>query len=87
MQAQHNHYLKSYTSQPLLSTMFNPLHSSMNSTSAIKVATIKIQTIASLRVLPKLTISKDEWNTKDDTGKSLKNALHVLWYTIRHLSG
>jgi len=23
------------------------------------------------------TVSKDEWNTKEDTGKSLKNALHV----------
>ena len=21
-----------------------------------------------------------KWNTKEDTGKSLKNALHVLWY-------
>jgi len=26
------------------------------------------------------TVSKDEWNTKEDTGKSLKNALDVLWY-------
>ena len=24
-------------------------------------------------------VSKDEWNTKD-TGKSMKNALYVLWY-------
>ena len=23
------------------------------------------------------TVSKDEWNTKEDTGKSQKNALHV----------
>ena len=23
------------------------------------------------------TVSKDEWNTKEDTGKSLKNALHI----------
>jgi len=22
-------------------------------------------------------VSKDEWNTKEDTGKSMKNALHV----------
>jgi len=26
----------------------------------------------------KLTVRKNEWNTKEDTGKSLKNALHVL---------
>ena len=25
-------------------------------------------------------VSKDEWDTKDDTGKSMKNALYVLWY-------
>jgi len=34
------------------------------------------------------TVSKDEWNTKEDTGyKSLKNAFHVLWCANRHLSG
>ena len=26
------------------------------------------------------TVSKDEWNAKKDTGKSLNNALHVLRY-------
>jgi len=36
---------------------------------------------------PIFTVSKDEWNTKEDTGKSLKNALHVLWYAKRHLLG
>jgi len=30
-------------------------------------------------------VSKDEWNTKE--GKSMKNALHVMWYAKRHLSG
>jgi len=30
------------------------------------------------------TISKDEWDTKEDTGKSMKNALHILWYAKRH---
>ena len=29
--------------------------------------------------------SKDEWDT-GDTGKSMKNALYVLWYVNRHLS-
>jgi len=33
------------------------------------------------------TVSKNEWNTKEDTGKSLKNALDVLQYAKRHLSG
>ena len=33
------------------------------------------------------TVSKDEWNTKKDTGKSIKNAVHVLWYAKRHLLG
>ena len=32
-------------------------------------------------------VSKDEWDTKEDTGKSMKNALHVLRYAKRHLSG
>ena len=32
-------------------------------------------------------VSKDEWDTKEDTGKSMKKALHILWYAIRHLSG
>jgi len=25
-------------------------------------------------------VSKDKWNAKEDTGKSLKNALHILQY-------
>jgi len=33
------------------------------------------------------TVSKDEWNTKEDTGKSLKNALYELQYAKKHLSG
>ena len=32
-------------------------------------------------------VSKDEWDTKEDIGKSMKNALYVLWYAKRHLSG
>ena len=30
-------------------------------------------------------VSKDDWDTKEDTGKSMKNALYVLWYAKRHL--
>ena len=32
-------------------------------------------------------VSKDEWDKKEDTGKSMKNALYVLWYAKRHLLG
>ena len=31
-------------------------------------------------------IHKDEWNTKEDTGKFMKNALYILQYAKRHLS-
>ena len=31
-------------------------------------------------------VSKDEWDTKEDTGKSMKNALYVL-RAKRHLLG
>ena len=30
------------------------------------------------------TIRKDEWDTKEDTGKSMKNTMYVLQYAIRH---
>ena len=30
-------------------------------------------------------VSKDEWDTKEDTGKSMKNVLYVLRYAKRHL--
>ena len=32
-------------------------------------------------------VSKDEWDTKEDTGKFVKNALYVQRYAKRHLSG
>jgi len=32
-------------------------------------------------------VNKDEWDTKEDTGKSMKNALHAQRYGKRHLSG
>ena len=32
-------------------------------------------------------VSKDEWDTKEDTGKSIKNALYVLQFAKRHVSG
>ena len=33
------------------------------------------------------TVSKYEWNTKEDSGKSLKNTFNVSQYAKRHLSG
>jgi len=32
-------------------------------------------------------INKEEWDTKEDTGKFTKNILYVQWYGKRHLSG
>jgi len=32
-------------------------------------------------------VNKDEWDTKEGCGKSMKNALHVQRYDKRHLSG
>jgi len=32
-------------------------------------------------------VNKDEWDTKEDTGKSMKNKLHVQQYGKKHLSG
>ena len=64
-------------------------------TSAIEVATVKNTDNFCYEGKPshattKLTlfaVSKDEWDTKEDTGKSMKNALCVLRYAQRHLSG
>jgi len=33
------------------------------------------------------TVSKDEWNTKEGTVKSMKNALYILRYAKRQLFG
>ena len=33
------------------------------------------------------SVSKDEWHTKEWTGMLMKNALYVLRYAERHLSG
>ena len=40
-------------------------------------------------VLPNqhFAVCKDERNTKEDTGKSMKNALFILQYAKRNLSG
>ena len=62
----------------------------LKSTSAIKIATMtntddfryRYEGKPS-RAIAKLTlfaVSKDEWDTKEDTGKSMKNELYVLRY-------
>ena len=67
----------------------------LKSTFAIKTGTMKNtddlhfegkphQFCARTKLTP-FPVSKDEWYTKEDTGKS--NALYVLWYAKRHLSG
>ena len=83
-----------------LSAMFNPLHNNTNqellkSTLAIKIATMKNTEDFCFEGKPSrarakstpFPVNKDEWDTKEDTGKSMKNALYVLWYAKRHLSG
>ena len=32
-------------------------------------------------------VSKDKWNTKEDTGKYVKNTLYILQYSKRNLLG
>ena len=67
----------------------------LKSTSAIEIATMKNTDDfrfegKSSRARAESTpfpVSKDEWDTKEDTGKSMKNSLHVLRYAKRHLPG
>ena len=64
-------------------------------TSAIKIATMtnmddfryKGKPSCAIAKLTLFAVSKDEWDTKEDTGKSMRNALYVLQYAKRHLSG
>ena len=65
------------------------------SSSAIKIATTKNTDDFRYEGKPShattkstlFAVSKDEWDTKEDTGKSMKNALYILWYAKRHQSG
>ena len=70
------------------------LRTCLKSAFAIKIATMKNMddfhfegkpSRAHIKLTP-FPVSKDEWDTKEDTGKSMKNALYVLWYAKRHLS-
>ena len=67
----------------------------LKSTSTFKTATMKNTNDFHYEGKPSRAIAKstlfavsnDEWDTKEDTGKSMKNALYVLQYAKRHLSG
>ena len=96
-----NYHLKSEVSIALrcrlCSTHYTAIRikNCLKSTSAIKIATTKNTNDFRLEGRPshatakstRFAVSKDEWDTKEDTGKSMKNALYVLWYAKRHLSG
>ena len=65
------------------------------STPAIEVATMKNMYDFYYKGKPShattkstlFAVNKDEWDTKEDTGKSMKNALYILQYAKRHLLG
>ena len=96
-----NYHLKSEVSitlrYQLCSTHYTAIRikNCLKSAFAIKIATMKNTDNFHFERKPscacaKLTpfpVSKDEWDTKEDTGKSMKNALYVLRYAKRHLSG
>ena len=96
-----NYHLKSEVSImlrcQLCSTRYTAVRikNCLKSTSAIIIATMKNmddfcfkgKAITCYHQSTPFVVSKDEWDTKEDTGKSMKNALYVLWYAKRHLSG
>jgi len=68
------------------------INNCLKRTSEIKVATMEITDDFGSHYMPttKLTLfveSKDEWDTKEGTVKSMKNALHVQQCRKRHLLG
>jgi len=78
-----NHYT-------LLPAVVNPLPASIYKLRSIKVASMKIHIMkrkpsCATTELTLSAVSKDEWNTKEGSSKSMKNALHVLRYAKRHL--
>jgi len=65
----------------------------LNRTSAIKTATMKItddfcyEWHMPTTKLTLFVVSKDEWNTKEGTSKSMKSTLHVQRYGKKHFLG
>ena len=97
-----NYHLKSEVSITLrcqlCSTWYTAVRikNCLKSTSAIKIATMTNTDNFRYRegkpscAIAKSTlfaVSKDEWDTKEDTGKSMKNELYILRYAKRHLAG
>ena len=96
-----NYHLKSEASSTLCcwlcSTRYTAIQSEncSKSTSAIKTTTMKNTDDFCYKGKPSratakstlFAVSKDEWDTKEDTSTSMKNGLYVLWYVKRHLLG
>ena len=95
-----NYHLKSEVSITLrcqlCSTRYTVLRikNCLKNTSAIKVATMKNTNDFCYKGKPSratakstsFVVSQDEWDTKEDTGKSMKNTLYKLQYDKRHMS-
>ena len=94
-----NYHLKSEVSITLrcrlCSTRYTAVRikNCLKSTSAIKIANMKNtdnfrykgkRSCSTAKSTP-FAVSKDELDTKEDTGKSMKNVLYVLRYAKRHL--
>jgi len=79
----------------LVIQQYKPRTVEVKNTSVIKVATMKNtddfhyakEAIMCNNQIIAFHCQQDEWNTKEDTGKSLNNTLHKLPYAKRHLSG
>ena len=102
MNAHHvNYHLKSEVSITLCCWLCSTRYTAIQIKNCLKsIPTMKIATMKSTddfrfegkpscarAKLAPFPVSKDEWDTKEDTGKSMKNALYVLRYAKRHLSG
>ena len=88
-------YQKCYTPQlyhlkvHFLSVMFNPLHSkNCSKITLIKVVTMKntdnfhcTNPSCATTKSTLIAVNKDEWDTKEDTGKSMKN-IHCTYYSM-----
>jgi len=60
------------------------------SISAIKITTMKntgVDVTTCYHNIDTFHCQQDEWDTKEDSGKSMKNALYILQYAKRHLLG
>ena len=95
-----NYCLKSEVSITLLCRLCSTRYTAvriknyLKSTSVIKIATMKNTDDFQYEGKPShvttkstlFTVSKDKWDTKEDTGKSIKNALYVPRYAKKHRS-